>query len=396
MPRDFVAPGFSLEPRADGRLAIRVRSANQLAIPIRRLAWFVVVVGMTGLAALSVLRVPFLVDGLYVGFFALVAFVLWTDTRTAGIQLDGELLLDVPGHRIERHAGLANLPWTALSLPSTAVIVIAPAPGVDTRRLIGGLGRPCRVTVVPYLSGNEDGLWERADTAEDVPGAVRVLEEAEYEAARGLSEALGRAFGWTVFDLAGDEPERRPASLLDVPLAQRVDELVASIPATEIGRRPWGVTAWRDAVGLHLALRSAGLFGLVTEIAVAIPLLSLLFLLSGGNWGIPLLGVALLVFAFGGRTFVELTPNRAGLRSVSAWLPLGQERLLAWEEIEQVQVVAERGMCGLRFVGDHGTTFVPAPSRAAARWAAVQIRRYLLELARGHVVEGGDDRRDTG
>jgi hypothetical protein len=319
-------------------MVIRLSSADALAPPVRRLSWFVVVVGVIGIAALVVLRVPLAVHVAYLAFFAVVAFVVYTDTLAPDPQT--ELHLD--GRRLRRIQGLDQVGWQELPLPDPAVLVID---------VVAGRHASCQLVA---LSG---------DARTVVVGAT------SYEMARGLGEALAQALGAPLSDLAGE------------PLQARAGALARAIEAEAPPARPWGASAWRDDLGLHLGLRAFGLAGFVIEMILVVPVLGFLFLVSGGNWGIPVLGLGLLALAFGARTHVDLTPRGASVRLLNAWLPLGQDRLLSWEEVDKVHVVADGGLAGIRFVTGAGSTFVPTPSRAAARWAAAEIRRYLLERA---------------
>jgi hypothetical protein len=378
----MVAPVFHVEPAGEGRVAIRVRSAAALAVPVRQLAWFVVVVGLTGLAALAVLRVPAAIELVYVAFFALTAAIVVWDTQSAGLRVEGELELHLAKRRLERRTGFAILGWERLVLPTAAVLVVDNGGPADTRRMIAGLGHACRLIAVPVANGVAlDALWTSLRDG-DPPHGVPIVESVGYDVARGLSESLSRALDWPVFDLASSEPEWRMPTELDVPLASRLDALIRGIPADDPSARPWGVARWTDPVGTHLGLRAFGLAGLIAQVGLAVPLLGFLYLLSGGNLGIPLLGAGLLAFGYGVRTEIDLSPRGAAIRPLNVWLPLGKVTLVSWEQVEQVHAVVDRGSVGIRFVTDGGSVLVPTSSRAAARWAAAEVRKYLLDRSR--------------
>jgi hypothetical protein len=368
---------FALETRPDGPV-VRARTAHLVGPSVRRLAWFVVVAGLTGLAGLAVLRAPAAVDGVFFLFWLGSAALVWSDSRHAALRFEGEIKVDVPNGRLTRLSGLAALGWTDLRLPPRAVLVLKPVPGWDGRRWIAGQERPVRLSAVPEAHGAE-ALWQAA-AQDQLPDGVTVVPGADYDVSRGLAEALARAFSWPLFDLTAAAPERRDPEDLQRPLQERLAALAS--PADDPPRsRPWGVTSWDEPAAALVAVRTFGLAGLIAQMALAVPMLALLYIASGGNLAIPMLGAALLALAAGGRTHVELTPRRVAIRPFSAWMPLGAERILAWEEVEQLQVVEDRGAVGVRFVTDGGSVFVPAPSRVAARWAAATIRSYLRHHA---------------
>jgi hypothetical protein len=372
--------GANLTPiGAEGRSVLQIRSAAPVSRPLRASAWLLVVCGFSALAALVVLRAPLWLDAT-----ALVA--LFTGTAIVGrrahgsrVQLQGEIVVDPSLHRLERRRGLEALPWSTLDLPETGVLVFEAVPSAEPARAF-------RVSVARLPHGRDaDALWQAALAAHASAAPLTdtaVVAEGSYDQARGIAEGLARGLGWLLFDLASTEPERRDPDALDVPLHDRLETLLAHLPAGRSGRRPWGVSVREDDAGVHLALRSSRLGHLIVDALLAVPVLALLFLLSGGNFGVPILGVSLMFLAFGGRTHIALTPRGAVVRNVTLWMPLGLERILRWEDVEQLQVVVVRGGAGLRFVTDAGSAFVPAPSRSGARWAADRVRAYLVERGR--------------
>ncbi len=369
--------------RGNGQVAIFARGGRTLVPSVRRLVWFLVVTGLTGLAGLAVLRVPLTVHVAYITFFAFAALVVWNDTRSTKESLEGELLLSVPARELRHIRGLNYIPWKQLLLPRHGVLVLATRTEWDAKRWFGGLGRPCQLLVLPADPGRANWIehaWESATEDRLPEGTVTIVDTTHYEIARGLSEMVAKAMGWPTFDLTASQPERRLPEDLDRPFVRRKQAILDTLPASA-GRRPWGATAHADGETVEIALRTTSLFRLVVEVVLVGPLLALLFVISGGNWGLPLLGVLMMVFTFGGRTHIELTPQRAIFRTVSVWLPLGQEQILAWDQIEQIQVLTERGRCGIRFVGDSASVFAPSPGRKAAQWAGAEIRRYLIAQA---------------
>lgn len=370
------APVVALVRRPEGGASIVARQSPSLTPSIRGLAWFVLIVGVTGFAGLVILRVPAIMHLIYLAFVALTAAVVWSDAHKTGARITGELRLD--GQRLTRIAGFDGVGVQPVLFPRHSVLIIEPLPGLDTKQLIGRGTRHCRLVAVPL--GDADVLWEQARIEGVAPHGLVVLEHASFDVVRGVAEALALHFRWEVFDLAG-EAERRGARDVDRPLIERVDTLSRAIGTEVPQSRPWGAAAWRDAAGAHLGLRDLGLFGLILQVLLGVPLLGLLYLMSGGNLGIPLLGCALVALRAGSRTIIDLTPDRLHLRPLVIWLPIGRQIDLRWTQIEQVQAVLDRGSIGLRFATDVGSIFVPTSSRAAARFAAMEVKRYLYDVA---------------
>lgn len=370
------APVVELQRRGDAQVIV-ARTAPELQGSIRGLAWFLVVVGVTGLAGLAVLRVPASVHLAYLVFFVLTAVVVWADAQEGGARVTGEL--GYANGRLTRMTGFSALGWSELVLPARGVIVLETIAELDTKRLVGEMERACRVIAVP----TEDAVatWEAVRFVRKAPIGLTVVPQASFDVARGIAEALSEALTWDMIDLTAD-PERRGSDELDRPLADRAEALAKAIATDVPAGRPFGASRWTDATGTHLGLRSIGPFGLVGQLALAVPLLALVYLLSGGNLGIPLLGAALVLFRFGGRTIVDLRPDQLVVRPLTLWLPLDDETTLSWTQVEGVQAVTDRGSVGLRIVADDGSVFLPTSSRAAARWAAQEIKRYLAERAR--------------
>lgn len=367
-----------LQPRGD-HAAIVVREAARSAAPARGLAWFLIVVGVTGLAGLAVLRVSATVNLAFVLFFVLTAIVVYADAQKAGARVSGELAVDAKARRLTRTHGFPSLGWSELALPATAVIVVEPVREIDTKRIVGSMQVACRVIAVPC----EDPItaWEGVRLARAAPHGMLILDQISYDEARGVAEALCRALAWDMIDVTA-EPERRAPTELDRPLIARGEALAKAIATDVPTRRPWGASSWTDPHGTHLGLRDIGLAGLILQLTLSVPALALLYLASGGNAGIPLLGAVLLVLRAGNRTIVDLTADHLAVRPLTVWLPLGDEVVLPWTEVEAVQAMTDRGMVGLRVVTDAKSAFVPTSSRAAAQWAAVQVKRYLGERAR--------------
>ncbi len=370
------APVVELQRRGDVQVIV-ARTAPALHGSIRGLAWFLIVVGVTGLAGLAVLRVPASVHVAYLLFFLLTAIVVWADAQEGGARVTGEL--GFANGRLTRMSGFSAVGWSELVLPARGVIVLETIAELDTKRLVGEMERACRVIAVP----TEDAVatWEAVRFVRKAPIGLTVVPQASFDIARGIAESLSRALAWDMIDLTAD-PERRGHDELDRPLSDRADTLAKAIATDVPSSRPFGAARWTNATGTHLGLRSIGLAGLIGQLALAIPLLALVYLLSGGNLGIPLLGAALVVLRAGGRTVVDLRPEQLVVRPLTVWLPLDDETVLSWSQIEAVQAVTDRGSVGLRIVADEGSVFVHTSSRAAARWAAQEIKRYLAERAR--------------
>lgn len=370
------APVVELQRRGDLQVIV-ARTAPALRESTRGLAWFLIVVGVTGLAGLAVLRVPASVHLAYLVFFVLTAIVVWADAQDGGARVTGEL--GCANGRLTRMTGFVALGWSELVLPARGVIVLETIGELDTKRLVGEMERACRVIVVP----TDDPLatWDAVRFVRKAPLGLTVVPQASFDVARGIAESLSRALSWDMIDLTAD-PERRGPDDLDRPLADRAEALASAIATDVPSGRPFGAARWANSTGTHLGLRSIGAVGLVGQVALAVPLLALVYLLSGGNFGIPLLGAALVLLRAGGRTVVDLRPAQLVVRPLTVWLPLEDETVLSWSQIEAVQAVTDRGSVGLRIVADEGSVFVPTSSRAAARWAAHEIKRYLAERGR--------------
>lgn len=371
-------PGVHLSALDGGRLLLQVRSAARLAPSLQPIAWVIVVAGVLGLGGLAALRVPWTVDATFVVFVAGAAAIVYWDAQRAGVKLDGELIVDTTARRLERRAGLEALAWDRLDVPALgAVVVDLAGQKLDTRVLLGRTGERCRVSLVG--ADDLDHAWVNAAS---LP-RLEVLSPIPYDLARAWAEGLSRALGWPIFDLASAHPERREAGEIERSMADHRHHLASTLPEVRGHRRPWGAAVWRTENGMYLGIRTGSLAQLMVDAALGVPLLIALFLLSGGNAGIVLFGVLLFLLAIGGRTRLQLTPDRMIVHTVNLWLPLGGEISLWWTDIEQVQVVMERGLVGLRISTNKGSTFVPTSSRAAARWGAAQIRRYLLDRSSG-------------
>lgn len=371
-----MAPIVELQNRGENRVIV-VRTSAAHRSSARGLAWFVGTVGITGLAGLGAMRVP---DAWYVGFtafLALTSLVVAWDAREGDAAAAGEIAVPAGVAPIHRVRGLDQLGWDSLALPERAMLVIGWS-AADPRAPVAERERGCRVIAAPCLA--ESSLWPALQASRRLPDGVTVASDVPYDLARGLADALGGARGWAVADLTADPELRRPPEL-HVPLASRASVLSEALEVTPSPRRPSGASVASDGAGTYLGLRDLGWPGLVAQALVAAPLLGLLFVLSHGHPGVPAVGIAALALRAGGRTRVDLSPEGIVVRPLTAWLPLDDEIAFSWREVQAVQAVTEGGAVGLRLVTEAGSAFIPTSSRAAARWAAWQIRRYLA--ARG-------------
>jgi hypothetical protein len=366
-------PGVHVSPLDDGRMLLRARLIGSLTPSVRPIAWVLAVAGLLGLGGLAALHAPVGVHALFAAIVAVASLAVYWDALRASAWLEGDLVVDAAGRRLVRRQGLDALRWSELTIPVAGEVVVRfSGQKLDTRSLLGRTGERCTVSLVG--AGGLDAAGQPAPGVE----TTDVISLVPYDLARAWGEALSRALGWPVVDLASAHPERRDARDIDRNMEEHRAQLARALPEARL-RRPFGAAAWRTDAGLTLRVRTGSLSQLLVDAALGVPLLFALLLIAGGNVGAVVFGVLLFLLAVGGRTQLELTPDRMVIHTVNLWLPLGGEVSVWWTDVEQVQVVADRGRVGLRIATARGSTFVPTSSRAAARWVAAHVRRFLLD-----------------